>query len=68
MCLGGDWEVQARCMHGTCVVQATPMPGESAGDSRWQMANGWAQSAPKPGESGVMGCPRADAGPVTKSL
>jgi hypothetical protein len=31
MCLGGDWEVQASYMHGTCVVQASPKPRELEG-------------------------------------
>src|ERR1035437_9598319 len=29
MCLGGDWEVQAWYMRGTCVVQVTPGPGKA---------------------------------------
>jgi hypothetical protein len=29
MCLGGDWEVQARYMGGTCVVHAWCMRGTS---------------------------------------
>ena len=28
MYLGGDWEVQARYMRGTCVVQARKGPGD----------------------------------------
>jgi hypothetical protein len=28
-CLGGDWEVHARYMRGTCVIRARYKPGKS---------------------------------------
>ena len=37
MCLGGDWEVQARYMRGTCVLQTRRKPGESDGKALWRV-------------------------------
>src|ERR1035437_5642340 len=36
MCLGGDWEVHARYMRGTCEVRAYYKPGES-GLTAWRV-------------------------------
>ena len=40
MCLGGDWEVQAWYMRGTCVVQVTPGPGKAFPRRRSQGRDG----------------------------
>ena len=37
MCLGEDWEVQARYMRCTCVVRARRKPGESDGKALWRV-------------------------------
>jgi hypothetical protein len=44
MCLGGDWEVKARYMRGTCVVHVWYKPPQSQGKPR---GTGGGLAAPK---------------------